>query len=371
MLASTQRIIQFVEEFAPKKLAYEGDRIGLQIGTPQKKARKVMIALDILEEVVDEAIGEGVDLIVAHHAVIFNPLKQIRTDKPAGRIIEKLIKHEIGVYIAHTNLDTAPGGINDLLAESLGLQDVEILQPGYQQNFKKLVVFVPVTHLEEVRNRISAAGAGFIGNYSHCTFSTKGTGTFLPQSGATPFIGKQGSLEQVEEVRLETIIPEEIQNKVIQALIKAHPYEEVAYDIYPVEQKGKSYGIGRIGKLPAPIPLQDFAVQVKEAFSLSGVRVVGDLDQAVQKIAVLGGDGNRFVQRAIFLGADVLVTGDVYYHTAHDAMMEGLSIVDPGHNVEKVMKEGLKTILAKRIEDEGLETQVIVSQVHTDPFTFL
>lgn len=371
MLASTQRIIQFVEEFAPKKLAYEGDRIGLQIGSPQKKARKVMIALDILEDVVDEAIREGVDLIVAHHAVIFNPLKQIRTDKPAGRMIEKLIKHEIGVYIAHTNLDAAPGGINDLLAEALGLQDVEILQPGYEQKLKKLVVFVPVTHLEEVRNGIAAAGAGFIGNYSHCTFSAKGTGTFLPQAGTDPFIGKQGTLEQVEEVRLETILPEEIQNKVIKAMLQVHPYEEVAYDIYPVEQKGKSYGIGRIGKLPAAISLQEFAIQVKEAFSLSGVRVVGSLERKVQKVAVLGGDGNRFVQRAIFLGADVLVTGDVYYHTAHDAMMEGLSIVDPGHNVEKVMKQGLKTVLEQRIKDEGLETQVIISQIHTDPFTFL
>lgn len=371
MFASTQRIIQYVEEFAPKKLAMDGDRIGLQIGTPQKKVKKVMVALDILEEVVDEAIHEGVDLIVAHHAVIFNPLKQIRTDKPSGRIIEKLIKHEIGIYIAHTNLDTAPGGINDLLAESLGLQDVAVLQPGYQQRLKKLVVFVPVSHLEEVRNGIAEAGAGFMGNYSHCTFSTKGTGTFLPEKGADPFIGKQGSLEQVEEVRLETILPEEIQNKVIKGMLKAHPYEEVAYDIYPVEQTGESYGIGRIGKLPAPISLEDFGLQVKEVFSLSGVRVVGPLDRMVQKIAVLGGDGNRYVQRAIFLGADVLVTGDVYYHTAHDAMMDGLSLVDPGHNVEKVMKKGLQAVLEKRIKEEGLETQVLVSQVHTDPFIFL
>lgn len=371
MLASAQRIIQFIEEFAPKHLAMEGDRIGLQIGTLQKKVKKVMVALDILEEVVDEAIAEGVDLLVAHHAVIFQPLKQIRTDLPAGRIIEKLIKHDIAVYIAHTNLDTAPGGINDWLVEALGLQEVELLQEGYQQKLKKLVVFVPETHVEEVRVAISTAGAGWIGNYSHCTFSTNGTGTFLPQDGTQPFIGEVGRLEKVEEVRLETIVPEGIQGKVIKAMLKSHPYEEVAYDLYPLEQKGETFGIGRVGKLPTPLSLQDFALQIKETFALTGIRVVGPLDRPVQKIAVLGGDGNRYVQSAIFRGADVLVTGDVYYHTAQDAMMAGLSIIDPGHNVEKVMKEGIKKVLENRMKAEGLTTCVLASKIHTDPFTFL
>lgn len=371
MLASAQRIIQYIEEFAPKQFAMEGDRIGLQIGTPQKKINKVMVALDILEEVVDEAIAEGVSFILAHHAVIFHPIKQIRTDLPAGRIIEKLIKNDIAVYIAHTNLDTAPGGINDWLSEALGLQDIEILQEGYQQKLKKLVVFVPLSHVEEVREAISQAGAGWIGNYSHCTFSVKGTGTFLPLEGAQPFLGKKGQLEQAEEVRLETIMPEEIQGRIVKAMVKAHPYEEVAYDIYPVDQKGKTYGIGRIGKLSNPLSLQDFTWNVKNAFGLSGVRVVGDLDRQVQKIAVVGGDGNRYVQPAIMRGADVLVTGDVYYHTAQDAMQAGLCLIDPGHNVEKVMKEGMKAVLEQRIKSDGLETQVIVSQIHTDPFTFL
>ena len=371
MLASAQRIIQFIEEFAPKHLAMEGDRIGLQIGTPQKKVKKVMVALDILDEVVEEAVAEGVDLLVAHHAVIFHPLKQIRTDLPAGRMIEKLIKHDIAVYIAHTNLDTAPGGINDWLADALGLQDVELLQEGYQQKLKKLVVFVPSSHVEEVRAAISTAGAGWIGNYSHCTFSTNGTGTFLPQDGTQPFIGKAGRLEKVEEVRLETILPEEIQGKVIKAMLKSHPYEEVAYDLYPLEKKGKTFGIGRVGKLPNPLSLQNFAMQMKETFDLTGLRVVGPLDRPVQKVAVVGGDGNRYVQSAIFRGADVLVTGDVYYHTAQDAMMAGLSMVDPGHNVEKVMKEGIKKVLENRMKEEGLTTDVVTSKIHTDPFKFL
>ncbi|WP_027415843.1 Nif3-like dinuclear metal center hexameric protein [Aneurinibacillus terranovensis] len=371
MFASGQRIIQYFETFAPKHLAMEGDKIGLQVGTLNKEVKKVMVTLDILEGVVDEAIAQGVDLIVAHHAVIFRPLKNLRTDLPAGRLYEKLIKHDIAVYIAHTNLDVAEGGINDLMAEALGLIDVDILEKWHEQKLKKIVVYVPAFHLDAVREAMAQAGAGWIGHYSHCSFVVKGTGTFVPREGTDPYIGEQGKLTQVEEVRMETIMPEEIQAKVIKAMVKAHPYEEVAYDIYPVEQAGTTWGIGRIGKLPRPMPLGDFARKVKEAFDVRGLRVVGPLDREVSRVAVLGGDGNSFVPKAVFRGADVLVTGDIYYHTAHDAMAGGLSLVDPGHNVEKVMKEGVKKILEQKIKEDKLATEVIISRVNTDPFTFL
>ncbi|MFT9848675.1 Nif3-like dinuclear metal center hexameric protein [Aneurinibacillus sp. REN35] len=371
MYANGQRIIQYFEQFAPKHLAMEGDKIGLQVGTLNKEVKKVMIALDILEEVVDEAIAEEVDLIIAHHAVIFRPLKNLRTDMPAGRLYEKLIKHDVAVYIAHTNLDVAEGGINDLMAEALALKEVEILEQWHEQKLKKIVVYVPVSHVEAVREAMSQAGAGSIGNYSHCTFGVQGTGTFMPEEGTNPFIGEKGTLEKVEEVRLESIVPQELQSRVLKAIHKAHPYEEVAYDIYPVEQAGTTWGIGRIGKLSEPVSLRAFAEQVKQAFDVNGARVVGDLDRQVQKVAVLGGDGNSFVSKAMFRGADVLVTGDIYYHTAHDAMAGGLSIVDPGHNIEKIMKTGVKNILDKRLQEDKLETEIVVSIVNTDPFTFL
>ncbi|WCN38795.1 Nif3-like dinuclear metal center hexameric protein [Aneurinibacillus uraniidurans] len=371
MYANGQRIIQYFEQFAPKHLAMEGDKIGLQVGTLQKEVKKVMIALDILENVVDEAIAEGVDLIIAHHAVIFRPLKNLRTDLPAGRLYEKLIKHDIAVYIAHTNLDVAEGGINDLMAEALGLTDVDTLETWHEQKLKKIVVYVPVSHVDHVRNAMTQAGAGWIGQYSHCSFGVHGTGTFMPHEGTTPYIGEQNQLEQVEEVRLETIMPEDIQTRVVKAMMAAHPYEEVAYDIYPVEQVGKTWGIGRIGKLPQAMELKAFAEQVKKAFGVSGARVVGELDRPVRKVAVLGGDGNSFVSKAMFRGADVLVTGDIYYHTAHDAMAGGLSIVDPGHNVEKIMKQGVQKVLAKRLHEDRLDTEVIISRVNTDPFTFI
>lgn len=206
-------IIQLFERFAPKHLAMEGDPIGLQIGTLNKPIHTVMIALDVLEEVVDEAIEKNVDLIIAHHPPLYRPLKQIVTDQAQGRIVEKCMKHDITVYAAHTNLDIAQGGVNDWLAEALGLQEVDVLVPTYEEALKKLVVYVPETHAAAVREAIGSAGAGHIGNYSHCTFNSRGIGTFLPQEGANPFIGEKGTLEQVEEVRIETIFPASLQKK--------------------------------------------------------------------------------------------------------------------------------------------------------------
>jgi len=371
MYANGQTIIQYFEEFSPKRLAMEGDKIGLQVGTLNKEIKKVMVTLDVLENVVDEAIQQGVDLIIAHHAVIFRPLKSLRTDMPAGRLYEKLIKHDIAVYIAHTNLDVAVGGINDLMADALELQNTEPLDIFSTGELKKIVVFVPATHDQQVFDAMAAAGAGWIGNYSHCSFRQEGTGTFMPRENTDPFIGTQGKLEKVEEIRIETIVTEEIQNRVLKAMIKAHPYEEVAYDIYPLEQPGKSYGLGRIGYLPAEISLREFAEKVKTALDVKGVRVVGDMSSRVKKVAVLGGDGNSYISKAIHKGADVFVTGDVYYHMAHDAMASGMAMVDPGHNAEKIMKKAVQQLLAERLKKENYNTEVIVSKMNTDPFTFL
>ncbi|MGG3892980.1 Nif3-like dinuclear metal center hexameric protein [Geobacillus stearothermophilus] len=364
-------VIQLVERLAPKQLAMEGDRIGLQIGTLNKPVRKVMIALDVLEDVVAEAINQRVDLIIAHHPPLYRPLKQLLTDDGHGRTIAACIKHDIAVYAAHTNLDVAFGGVNDWLAEALGLSETAVLVPTYTEPLKKLVVYVPASHAEAVRAALGDAGAGHIGRYSHCTFNSHGIGTFLPEEGAQPFIGEQGKLEEVEEVRIETIVPTSLERNVIQAMLAAHPYEEVAYDLYPLDNEGRRFGLGRIGRLPQPVTLRAFAEQVKTAFSVPAVRVVGRLDDLVQTVAVLGGDGNKFVAAAASAGADVYVTGDVYYHTAHDAQALGLRLVDPGHNVEKVMKQGLARYLMAELRKRQWETDVIASSVHTDPFQFI
>ena len=339
-------IIQLFEQFSPKNYAMEGDKIGLQIGRLNKPVENVMIALDVLDEVVDEAIEKNVQLIIAHHPPIFRPLKAIATDTPAGRLLEKLIKHDIAVYAAHTNLDIAKGGVNDLLADALKLSNTDVLYPTYEIKLKKLVVFVPVENVQEVKKALGDAGAGAIGNYSHSIFSAAGTGQFLPNEFANPHIGEQGKLETVEEERVETIYPAHLEKRILTAMFKAHPYEEVAYDIYPLENKGETLGLGRIGDIPE-MTLQEFAEHVKQTLDVNGVRVVGDLNAKIKKVAVLGGDGNKYYSTAKYKGADVYVTGDMYYHVAHDAMMLGLNIVDPGHNVEKIMKKGVVKQLEK------------------------
>ncbi|ADU29884.1 Nif3-like dinuclear metal center hexameric protein [Evansella cellulosilytica] len=370
-LANGQTIIQYFESYSPKSLAVEGDKVGLQIGTLSKPIKKIMVALDVLESVVDEAIEEGVDLIIAHHPIIFRPIKALRTDNAYGRTIEKLIKHNIAVYAAHTNLDVAPGGVNDLMADALRLTNTEVLVKTSEDELKKLVVFVPDEQAVKVREALGNAGAGYIGNYSHCTFNSNGTGTFKPGEGANPYIGDQGKMEYVSEVKIETVFPASIEKKVLRSMITAHPYEEPAYDIYDLDVEGTPLGLGRIGELAEEMDLQSFAEHVKSAFDVSGVRVVGDISRKIRKVAVLGGDGNKYISSAIFKGADVYVTGDLYYHVAHDAMMEGLCIVDPGHNVEKIMKQAVQDKIGLYLNEKGYDTKVITSSINTDPFQFM
>jgi dinuclear metal center YbgI/SA1388 family protein len=369
--ANGYQIIELFEQFSPKQYAMEGDPIGLHIGSLHKPVSKVMIALDVLEEVVDEAIESGVELIIAHHPLIYRPLKKIDTTTSSGRIVEKLIKYDIAVYAAHTNLDVAKGGVNDLLAAALQLENTEVLVPTYEVALKKLAVFVPLEAEAQVREALGRAGAGAIGKYSHCSFSAQGTGRFLPEDGSEPSIGKVGRLEAVSEVKIETIFPENMEKKVVSAMLKAHPYEEVAYDIYRLDNQVEMLGLGKIGSLAHEMTLEQFAQHVKKTLDVTGVRVVGNLNSTVKKVAVLGGDGNKYFQTAKFKGADVYVTGDMYYHTAHDAMMLGLNIVDPGHNVEKVMKQGVATVLAEMCRERKLAVEFISSKVNTDPFTFV
>lgn len=370
-LVNGQEMIQLFEQFSPKSLAVEGDKIGLQIGTLNKNVKNVMVTLDVLEETVDEAIAKNVDLIIAHHPPVFRPLKNIVTDQPGGRLIEKCIKHDIAVYAAHTNLDVADGGVNDMLAEALGLEATKVLVPTYEEPLKKLAVYVPKDYEEQVRTALGNAGAGHIGAYSHCAFSSEGVGSFRPLEEANPFIGQSGKLERVEEVRIETVYPSSLEKAVLTAMKKAHPYEEVAYDIYPVEQKPLQKGLGRIGTLKEEMTLADFARHVKERLHANGARMVGKPDAKVKKVAVLGGDGNKYIYAAKRMGADVYVTGDLYFHTAHDAMALGLNVVDPGHYAEHIMKQGVAQKLSEMCAEKKYEVCIFPSETDTNPFVFL
>src|SRR5699024_8248491 len=342
-----QTIIQTLEKWAPKNLAYDWDNVGLQVGAMNDRTKNVLVTLDVLESTVDEAIEQDANLIIAHHPMIFKPLKTIDFNSPKGRVIKKLIEHNITVYAAHTNLDIAKGGVNDLLIDVFPITEKTHLIPFKNEALFKLVVFVPMDHESKVRDALSEAGAGHIGAYSHCTFQSKGQGTFKPLEGTNPFIGTKDELTVVDEVKLETIVAEEKLPSVLRAMEKAHPYEEVAHDIIPLKQTGEAYGLGRIGTLEEPVAFDDFVKQVKQAYNCETVTVVSKNEKPVKKIAVLGGSGQSYINQAKKMGADVYITGDITFHQAQDAMEMDLQLIDPGHYVEEIMKMATKNYLEK------------------------
>lgn len=352
-------IARILEQYFPLELAEDWDNVGLQTGSLERPAKRIMVCLDITEPIVKKAEEDNVNLIITHHPLIFKAVKSINLDKPFGKIIERLIKTDITVYSAHTNLDAGTRGLNQLLAETLGLTDIQPLDPIKTEKYLKLVVFVPVAHIEFVRQAVNEAGAGFIGNYSDCSFRIRGTGTFKPQTGTSPFIGAAGQLEQVDEFRLETIVPEKNIKAVISAMKKAHPYEEAAYDLYPLANQGPGYSLGRRGRLEPGVSLEEFALQVKDRLGIDSVRIAGDLKRTINKVAVVSGAGSEFINKVKAQGIDLLVTGDLKYHEARDAEMIDLAVIDAGHQgTEEIMVPYITNLLQNECRLQGYKAYI-------------
>jgi dinuclear metal center YbgI/SA1388 family protein len=367
-MISCQTLVQILEKWAPKRLAMDWDNPGLAIGELSNNISKVLLTLTVTLETVEYAANNGFEMIISHHPLFFKPLKSLRKDTPLGKVVYEAVKNDIVIYSAHTNLDAACGGINDIFAMALELQQITVLKQTYEEGLKKLVVFVPKGYEDTVRNAMGDAGAGHIGNYSHCSFNTEGFGTFKPLAGTKPFIGEEGKLEKANEIRIETIISDNLQKKVINAMLKAHPYEEVAFDIYPLENPGKTYGFGRIGYTQEPVILKDFCETVKQKLGISHTRVVGDLNKKISKVAVCGGAGSDLAKVAAFFGSDVLVTGDVKYHEALDAKAAGLAIIDAGHfSTENLLLPVLKEYLE---HETGLMNKKVKICVYKDEDPF-
>lgn len=364
-------IIQLFESWSPKSFALEGDPVGLQIGQLNRPITNVLVTLDVTVDVIHEAIQQNCQMILAHHPPLYRPLKNLRTDTPAGKMIELCIKHDIAVYAAHTNLDVAPGGVNDLLAEALQLQDMKVLEETYAEDLMKLAVFVPESHASELREQLAMAGAGQIGQYDSCSFSSNGIGRFQPLAGANPTIGEINRLEEVEEEKVEVVFPSSDRSRMLKAMYAHHPYEEVAFDLITLDTKANQQGIGRIGVLKQPMSLDSFAELVKDRLGVPFVRVVGEGGTQIRKVAVLGGDGNKYIQKAKRAGADVLVTGDLYFHVAQDALALGLTIVDPGHHVESIMKKGVSVKMNQLCDHHKYGCTFIPSGISTEPFRML
>lgn len=366
-----QQLIEIFEKWAPKSLAVDGDPVGLQIGTLNKPISKVLVTLDVNPNIVDEAIDLQCELIIAHHPPIYKGLKNMRTDSPQGSLIEKLIKHDIAVYAAHTNLDVATGGVNDLLANSLNLENIKILEQTTAEKLMKLAVYSPKEYTEQIRAALGKAGAGELGEYSNCSFISPGEGRFMPSSNANPFIGTSNDLAIVEEDKIEVVFPDSIKNRILKAMLSTHPYEEPAYDLYQLDTEVNEKGLGRIGTLKEAMSLVEYAHIVKQQLQVPFVRVVGDFNRKIRKVAVLGGDGNKYIHIAKRAGADVLITGDLYFHTAQDAEAIDLAVIDPGHHVEQIMKVGVAEYMNKVCISSKLSVKFVPSQFSTEPFRLI
>lgn len=352
-------IVRFMEEMAPPCLAEDWDNVGLIAGSRNQDIKRVMVCLDVTSKVAHEAVEKKIDLIVSHHPFIFKGLKRITEDDPKGSVVYKLIRNGIGVYSAHTNLDFAVEGINDTLAGLLGLSNIRSLKKYKSEKLYKVVVFVPEAHVDQVRDAMSNAGAGWTGNYSDCSFMVKGKGTFKPLEGTNPYIGSQGNMEKVDEYRLETIVPREKLKNVINAMTEAHPYEEVAYDVYSTEIEGKEYGYGKVGTLIGVQKPESFISFVKEKLNVKNVRVIGNPEKEIGNVAVFCGSFDESMLSKL-KGVDVLVTGDLKYHASLDAAEMGLFIIDAGHfGTERIIVPKLARTLAEKFPLIEVETSVL------------
>ncbi|ACL69989.1 Nif3-like dinuclear metal center hexameric protein [Halothermothrix orenii] len=365
-------IVGVMNEIAPRFLAMDWDNPGLQIGYFSQEINRVLVTLDVTEEVVEEAIEENCQLIISHHPLLFKGLKSIHDKSYNGRVVLKAIKNNIAVLSAHTNFDIVGSGINDYLSHLLGLSDIQPLKVTGEKPYIKLVVFIPESHFDVVRKEILDSGlAGFIGNYSHTSFSVKGEGTFKPLEGSNPFTGQKGHLARVEELRLETIIPANNISKVIDIIKKVHPYEEVAYDLYPLNNTGEKYGLGRIGLLEKGIKLVDFVDIVKEKLGIRHIRYTGNYDNIVKRIAVCSGSGGDLIREARNKRADLYITGDIKYHDAQLASELGLAVVDAGHyGTEKHVKSLLVGLLTDKFKENGFKVGVCKSRINTNPWLY-
>jgi dinuclear metal center YbgI/SA1388 family protein len=320
---------EILEAWAPKEIAWERDNIGLQVGSMLRRVQKILVSLDVTDEVVREAREKKIDLIISHHPLLFHPVKSVSTEDRVGRLIHELARNGIALYAAHTNLDFAEGGVSFALAARLGLRNPVVLQKD-QLVLKKVVVFVPADHIESVSAAMADAGAGGIGLYDHCSFRTRGTGTFRPLAGAKPFIGTKGRLERVEEVRLEMVVQSWKLDTVLRAMKRSHPYEEVAYDVYNLSNPSPTHGSGAIGELPGEMPLAKFLAHLTRTLRIPGLRFSGNLRSRIKRVAVCGGSGSNYLQAAIRQGADAFVTADLSYHVFQES--DGrIALIDTGH----------------------------------------
>jgi dinuclear metal center YbgI/SA1388 family protein len=377
-------IVGLLHTWYDPRWAEPWDKVGLVCGDPSQVVRRILFAVDPVEAVVGEAVAYGADLVVVHHPLLLTPVSSVAATTAKGRVLHRLMKHGIALFTAHTNADVPVDGVNDSIARALGLEDARVLEPTDGGGIDKLVVFAPVDAAEQVRTAITRAGAGAIGAYDSCTFSSPGEGRFRPLEGADPAIGGVGELEVVDEVRIESVYPRPRRRAVVEALRSAHPYEEPAFDLIELADvpggavtgagPEPTRGHGRVGDLAGSVTLREFAAQVAGAFlpTAHGVRVAGDPERPVRRVAVGAGSGESLLESARRSGADVFVTSDLKHHRASEFLEEGgPALVDIAHWAAEW--SWLPIVAAKvheAVTGAGDTVDTHVSTTVTDPWTF-
>ncbi len=358
-------LLGVIEAFAAPELQEEYDNAGLITGDPNDECRGVICSLDVTQDVIKEAIEKGCNLIVAHHPIVFRGIKQLNGKNYVERVIIEAIKNDVAIYAAHTNLDNVILGVNGIIADKLGLKDSSILQPK-QQVLRRLITFAPTDKAEEVRKAVFDAGAGHIGKYSECSFNSEGTGTFKAELGANPYVGEIGKRQDEKETKIEIVYPAYLEVQVINALIDNHPYEEVAYDVFTMENVHYGIGAGVIGDLETEMDESDFLKKVQETFNCEVIKHTGLRSKPVKKVAVCGGSGSFLIKKALAAGADFYITSDVKYHEFFNA--EGrMVLADIGHyESEQFTVDLLHGLLAKKFPTFA----VLKTEVNTNPVRY-
>ncbi len=369
MRINSSNVIKILESFSPEIYAQDWDNVGFQIGNINRKIDKIMIALEVTPQIIEEAIDESVDLIITHHPLIFRPLNRIVASDPIGEMVLHLIQNNINLIAAHTNLDASPIGLNAYLAKKIELKRITNLSDAYKNEYVKFVIYVPKDFQEKMVSVLEAAGAGSIGNYSGCTFNTNGTGTFRPLEDSNPAIGEMGVFENVDEVKIETIVEKGNLQSVLKKAVKAHPYETPAYDIIPLLNEFENPSMGLIGYLNESATLKSFATDLKTILASQSIRIIEAGKRQINKVALCTGASSEFIGIAAKSGADVFITGDIKYHEAQYAKQLGLHVIDAGHyDTEQFYMEEFERIIRQKFESADYEVAVIRSKIDINPF---
>jgi len=359
-------ITSYLETLAPLSYQEHYDNAGLITGNKNDDVSGVLITLDTTEEVITEAVEKGINLIISHHPIIFKGLSKITGSNYVERTIISAIKNDIAIYAIHTNLDNISNGVNAKICEKLKLQNCKILRP-IKGELRKLVSFIPKDHIDKVRNAVFSTGAGKIGNYGNCSFNLSGTGTFRAGEETNPFVGKKNEIHFEDEIRFETIYPKSIERMVLKELFSTHPYEEVAYDIYPLENVYKNVGAGMIGELKTEADTDTFLNDLKTILNTKMIKHTNTLNRPIKKVAICGGAGSFLLKDAIQQNADIFISGDFKYHEFFDAENK-IVIADIGHyESEQFTKELIFDIVKKKFNNFAC----FLSEINTNPVNYL